>query len=110
MDLGVDDGLDVGVDEAAEDASCWNTTIGTLASCKSGFKIVFIFLLVTYNWVTTGMDRERQFGLMHQLIKKHQLNFTYHHDGVVSNDTEEHFGAIGDSHKSRRAAILDQIV
>lgn len=107
-DCAAEDG-DVDIKKAAAEASCWNTTLSTLASCKSGFKIVLIFVLVTYNWVSTGMDRDRQFGLMHELVKAHQLNLTYHHDGLVGNDTEEHFGKIGNPHHSRRKDILKNI-
>ena len=97
FNLGVDKSDMLNVGDAAENASCWNTMKGSFSACKSGTKILAFILLVTLNWVYTGEDRDRHFGLMHQLIKKHQLVFTYHHDSFVEADSEEHYRSAGNS-------------
>ena len=59
----------------------------TLLRC---FKIIIAIGLVIHLWTETCVNRNRQFGIVHELSKEGLIKITFHHDRVSADSSFEH--------------------
>ena len=70
----------VEMEENAEAKGCCDDIgAGVFSFCK----VAIIVIMICVTWTQTGEDRQLQFGLIHELIAKHNIQIAWHYDDFM---------------------------
>lgn len=56
---------------------------GVFSFCK----VAIVVIAICMTWTQTGEDRRLQFGLIHEMIAKHNIQVAWHYDDFMQNRT-----------------------